>query len=71
MVVKLLSASSASVAVVGSGSFLAALGAVVKFFFRIDFCPIGIDNNSIYGIIDTNPNKIIDDQDQKNIEECQ
>ena len=69
MVVKFFSTTPTSVAVVGSVSFLAALGAVIKFVFGINICPIWINNNPIYGVIDTDPNKIIDDEDQQNIEE--
>ena len=60
--VEFFGASSAAIAVIGGVSFFAALRAGIELFFGVDFGAVRIDNDPIYRIMDTYPDKIIDDQ---------
>lgn len=71
MVVELLCASPASIAMVGSYPSPPALRAVVKFLLRVDLDLIGVQEDGVHRIMESNPEEIEYYQQQQQVEEDQ
>ena len=71
MVVELLCTSPASIAMVGSYPSPPALRAVVKFLLRVDLDLIGVQEDGVHRIMESNPEEIEYYQQQQQVEEDQ